>query len=150
MGWSCDFVVKADPDAVFFASRLRSHVKAHVGEPVYFANCGKWAGKVLLYGSLEVISSQALRRYWDQADSCKYMPWQAWGEDYYMQQCLDKLGVSSIPDTLQVADKRCVDAPCSDYTKAAFHPFKQPEQWLHCYHIAMGDDELRTDLVPRK
>jgi len=148
--WSFDFVVKVDPDAVFLPERLRGHVKPHMGKDVYFANCGKWGGQVLLYGAVEVFSSQALRRYWENNSTCASIPWQGWGEDYYLQQCMDALSVESVPDLLQVADKRCVDAPCSDYTKVAFHDYKDPKEYLHCYEVAVGNLSLVTDLVPRK
>jgi len=148
--WPFDFVAKVDPDAVFVPTRLREHVEAYVGKAVYFTNCGKWGGKALLYGSLEVFSTQALHRYWSRADVCKSMHWHAWGEDYYMQKCMDEREVESVFDSLQVADKRCVDAPCSDYTKVAFHDYKNPRDWLNCYHISVGKIQIMTELVPRK
>jgi len=148
--WPYDFVVKVDPDAVFIPSRLRDHVREHVGKTIYFPNCGKWGGKVLLYGSIEVMSTQALRRYKDGSDMCNSLDWHGWGEDYYMQTCLDKLGVEAVPDLLQVADKRCLDAPCNDYTRAAFHDYKDPDKWFECFEIAVGDIKITTDLVPRK
>lgn len=55
--WPFDFVVKVDPDTVFFPSRLREHVSDHVGRVVYFPNCGMGAGTITLLGSLEVVSS---------------------------------------------------------------------------------------------
>lgn len=148
--WPFDFVVKVDPDAVFMPSRLRKHVKENVGEAVYFTNCGKWGGKVLLYGSLEVISVPALRLYHDSEQTCKSLPFDGWGEDYYLQKCLDAVGVKAVADLLQVADKRCIASPCSDYTKVAFHDYKDPDDWLHCYQLAIGKIHEVTDLVPRK
>lgn len=137
--WKHDFVAKVDPDAVFFPDRLRSHVQAQVGQAVYFSNCGKWGGKVLLYGSLEVFSVPALLKYAHNMPVCKALPWQGWGEDYYMQHCMDAIGVTDVPDTQQVADDRCLGAPCTDWTKVSFHDFKDPEDWYRCFQEAIGE-----------
>lgn len=136
--WPFDFVVKVDPDAVFFPDRLRKHVLEYVGKPVYFSNCGKYGGEVLLYGSLEVFSTQALKIYQQNIKTCKALPWKGWGEDYYMQKCMNKLGVENVPDTKQVGDHRCVAAPCTDYTRVAFHDFKDPKSWFECFQEALG------------
>lgn len=136
--WPFDFVVKVDPDCVFFPDRLRNHVKDHTGEPVYFPNCGKWASGPKLYGSLEVFSIEAMRLYADRVADCKHLPWQGWGEDYYMQHCMDMIGVRQVSDFKQVGDDRCIGAPCSDWTRVAFHDFKEPEEWFNCFDIAIG------------
>jgi len=136
--WPYDFVVKVDPDAVFFPDRLRKHVAPHVGKPVYFSNCGKYGGEVLLYGSLEVFSTQALRRYEQGVEECRKLPWKGWGEDYYMQHCMNQLGVENVPDTEQVGDDRCVSAACSDYTRVAYHDFKDPKGWFECFEQAVS------------
>merc|ERR1712110_335013 len=54
--WSYDWVVKADPDAVFFPDRLRKHVKHLTGpDAVYIRNCGK-NPYIQLLGAIEVFS----------------------------------------------------------------------------------------------
>jgi hypothetical protein len=135
--WPHDFVVKVDPDAVFMPDRLRQHVLPHLDEAVYFSNCGKYGGEVLLYGSVEVFSVPALRMYQERITTCKRLPWKGWGEDYYMQHCMNALGVANIPDEEQVGDDRCISAKCSDYTKVAFHDFKTPEDWYDCFQEAI-------------
>lgn len=115
-----------------------SLTKYRGGEPVYVPNCGKWGGKPLLYGSLEVFSVSALRIYEKRAHVCKSLSWHGWGEDYYMQHCMDMLGVGQAADFQQVGDDRCIGAPCSDWTKVAFHDFKDPEKWMKCFHEAIG------------
>lgn len=148
--WLFDFVVKVDPDTVFLPGRLRQHVEPYTGQEVYFSNCGKWGGKVLLYGALEVLSIGALRRYREGKWTCQSLDWHGWGEDSFMQHCLDTMNVQDVSDLTQVADNRCASAPCSDYTKAAFHDFKEPDDWIRCHRIATGKIRLTTDLVPRK
>lgn len=134
--WLFDFVVKVDPDAVFFPDRLRLHVQAYTGRSVYVPNCGKWASGPKLYGSIEVFSTQAIHTYARRVSDCKSLPWQGWGEDYYMQHCMDLLGVQMASDFQQVGDERCVAAPCSDWTKVAYHDFKDPEKWMDCFNEA--------------
>lgn len=136
--WDYDFVVKVDPDAVFFPDRLRKTVAHHLDETVYFANCGKYGGRVLLYGSIEVFSASALRLYDERIGECKQLPWRGWGEDYYMQKCMDVLGVTSIGLEDKVSDERCIPAPCSDYQKVSFHDFKDPHDWYACFQQAIG------------
>jgi len=131
--WPHDFVVKVDPDAVFFPDRLRKHMEPRVGQSVYVPNCGKWASGPKLYGSMEVFSVEALRTYESRVEECKKLPWQGWGEDYYMQHCMDLLGVQMASDFQQVGDERCIAAPCTDWTKVAFHDFKDPDDWMDCF-----------------
>jgi hypothetical protein len=136
--WPFDFVAKVDPDAVFFPDRLRKHMEEHVGESVYVPNCGKFGGRPLLYGSLEVFSVPALRTYQSRVQDCKALPWKGWGEDYYMQHCMDFLGVQMASDFEQVGDERCLAAPCSDWTKVAYHDFKKPADWRKCFEEAIA------------
>jgi len=136
--WPFDFVVKVDPDAVFFPDRLRAHVKDVVGQPVYYANCGKFGGRPMLYGSIEVFSVQALGAYQDRREECKRLPWHGWGEDYYMQHCMDMMGIRMMTDFDQVGDNRCIGAPCSDWHKVAFHDFKDPGAWENCFKTAIA------------
>merc|ERR1712060_427497 len=100
--WSHDFVVKADADAVFFPDRLRPRLHSFVGQRIYTANCGKWPSVPLLYGSIEVFSVPAIQEYASRIQECKDLPWQGWGEDYYMQQCMDLLAVTQAQDFEQV------------------------------------------------
>jgi len=135
--WPYDFVVKVDPDAVFFPDRLRPRVKDYVGQPVYFSNCPKYA-KPQLYGSIEVFSVPAIGAYQDRVEECKRLPWQGWGEDYYMQHCMDMIGVRDIMDNNQVGDDRCLPSACTDWQKVAFHDFKDPKSWEECFEQAIS------------
>mmetsp|Transcript_73537 Transcript_73537/g.161057 ORF Transcript_73537/g.161057 Transcript_73537/m.161057 type:complete len:1078 (-) Transcript_73537:126-3359(-) len=136
--WKFDFVVKVDPDAVFFPDRLRNHVKNDVGQSMYFPNCGKYGGEPLLYGSIEVFSVPALKVYQAREAECKNMDWHGWGEDYFMQTCMDMLGVKWVGDPDQVADSNCVPASCSDWSKVAFHAYKTMDAWISCFNQAIG------------
>jgi len=138
-----DFVIKADPDAVFLPDRLESHVVAHKGKPVYFPNCNMFpesppAGPKL-YGALEVYSREAIDLYGQDPSRCQNMNWHGWGEDYYMQQCMILLGVPGVADFTQVGDHRCIYAPCTDGSRVAFHDFKDIDSYNTCFKQAIGE-----------
>merc|ERR1711920_1208916 len=69
-----DWVVKVDPDAVFFPSRLRKHVadisKDAYPEGAYILNCHYTDGKYWFFGALEVISRQAVETYYAGSERC--------------------------------------------------------------------------------
>jgi len=137
--WAYDFIIKVDPDAVYFPDRIRKRLEDHVGKKVYVPNCGKWASGPKLYGSVEVFSVPAVAEYARRIQECKALPWQGWGEDYYMQHCMDMLGVMQVADFEQVGDDRCVPAPCSDWTRVAYHDFKTLDSWMDCFRTAIGE-----------
>lgn len=144
MVWKHDFIVKVDPDAVMFADRLRDHVKPHMGKAIYFRNCwldedvGKKGG--LLYGAVEIISQKALGSYHAWGKKCKDLDWHGWGEDLWMQNCMDAIKVNFMKDFNLVQDLNCnfppcpgCDNPCTDISRAAYHPFKDVASYWHCW-----------------
>lgn len=139
-----DFTVKVDPDAVMIPTRLRVHVGGHTGENVYFTNCDKFHDDPLspakadrIFGALETFSKAAMLAYRDNEDQCKSMDWHGWGEDTYIQACMDTIGVAKVFDVNAVGDGRCTAAACTSPDQAAFHPFKDPASYLVCWNQAM-------------
>lgn len=131
--WKNDWLIKADPDAVLFPDRLRRHLLPHTGEAKYIVNCNYGGQGIKLFGAVEAYTKQAIGRYKDNFDTCKRLPWHGWGEDSFMQHCMDNLGVSAVPDFNVVGDARCTYAPCSNTDRAAYHPFKDVSGWWGCY-----------------
>jgi len=142
-----NWVVKADPDAIFFPERLRGLLGQHSARDLreqprlYFPNCartfGQGGNKAKLFGSLEVFSVTAVKAYADDVAKCKASPWHGWGEDFYMQNCMDMLGVQPANDIVgKIGDKRCYAAPCVDKSKVAFHDFKDVGSYMACYSQA--------------
>jgi len=129
--WDHDWIVKLDPDAVFFPDRLRSRVGSHTGQSAYFLNCDH--GTPLLYGALEVFSKEAIGTYHANVGKCKGLQWHGWGEDMYMQQCMQAIGATPINDFSLVGDKSCGYAPCTDGSRVAFHAFKDVGSWMGCW-----------------
>lgn len=140
-----DFTVKVDPDCVMVPDRLRGHVGDHTGESVYFTNCDKFHDDPLnpakgdrIFGALEIFSKAAVQAYKSGVADCKALDWHGWGEDTYIQACMDSLGVSKVFDVNAVGDDRCTAAPCSSPDQIAFHPFKDPPAFVACWNDAIA------------
>jgi hypothetical protein len=134
-----DWTVKVDPDAVFLPDRLRGSLRdldeelAHSPKGIFLNNC-----KLGLHGPIEVISRRALEVFAASMDrSCGYAP----QEDVYLQGCMKSLGVKQVDrfDSL-LAEQECARdgwkqdpdwMKCAS-SKAAFHPFKNPDEYQAC------------------
>lgn len=135
------WTAKVDPDAVFFPNRLLNRVRSHVSGPagLYIRNCDKYPDIGML-GSLEVLSVQAVETYAAGRARCQSeLKWQGWGEDYYVEHCLDLLGVGFYEGYDTLDDMNChfpSNAPCNDAGMPAYHPFKAVGTYLACWQQA--------------
>jgi len=137
-----DWTIKADPDAVVLPDRMRNHLGALNEKKLYVKNCNKYPGAIgwpMMFGALEAFSRDALEEYMENAQKCKDdLQWQAWGEDLFMGECLNHLGVGSAFDATMVSDNVCTGVNCADGQAGAYHPFKDEQKWMECYHTALG------------
>jgi len=135
-----DWIVKVDPDSVFLADRLRQQLSPHEapkGSGLYLANCAKNPSSHKLLGSLEVFSHSAFMAYKRGRSRCKQeLNWKNMGEDIFMQECFDKLGVGKVDDFGLLGDSRCIGASCNEKTKVVFHPFRTVKSYFDCLHLA--------------
>jgi len=143
-----EWVVKADPDCVFVPSKLRQHLRepqfaspANVGTGVYLKNCAAGPRGLQLFGSIEVVSKNAVLAMKNAGGICRTkIDFTLMGEDMWLQKCLDLSLVTPIGDYGRlVADGYCPGAPpLEPCIKGflAYHPMKLPEQWLKCWHEA--------------
>merc|ERR1711870_99809 len=106
MGGS-QWVVKVDPATVFMPNKPAAHL-AITNVPTdgtYFENCkGVDSG---FFGNLELVSTKAFQTFLDKLEDCKLNlcwdgkpdceNWQygPWGEDKFMQECLDRQSIRS-------------------------------------------------------
>lgn len=134
------WTVKLDPDAVFFASRLRNLILKHneTEKGTYLNNC-----KFGMHGPVEVFSRNAVKALGAGSDRCmehftKLCSGKCkWGEDMFIDQCLMRvLGVNREDDFHLLLEDHC-DPPegwssCKDTTAVGFHPFKTEEGYRHC------------------
>lgn len=147
-----EWTVKGDPDAVFFADRLKGLLPHHPEEAkgVYLNNC-----KYGMHGPVEVFSRNAvnaLNNNWQACQEhfngvcggdCE------WGEDIFVDQCLMKVaGVRRDDEWSLLVEDHCGsadpgatvvwDTSKCDGTHVAFHPFKDTGSWNQCLSNAWG------------
>lgn len=145
-----NWTAKVDPDAVFFALRLRMILTTHTeGESgSYLNNC-----KYGLHGPLEVFSRKAVTAWSEGWRDCKKTFEEKcggdcfWGEDLFIDQCLDKvLKVKRDNDFRLLLEDHCEPPPnwddCTDEIAVAFHPFKNVSSWNKCLAAGLGDGAL--------
>jgi hypothetical protein len=150
-----DWTVKADIDAVFLPSRLRTYLsKVEVTQNgIYLETC-KYVN-FGFFGSLAVVSHDAARTYMASLDDCKaslnYLGkekitgFQPWGEDLFQQRCMDLHKVDKVAAYDLNTDAACEAwrpegqkknakwrPECSTTSTAAMHPFKKPEEYFKC------------------
>jgi len=133
-----DWVVKVDPDTVWFPTRLRFRLKTYMpghgkgGDNIFLKNCQRYDS---MQGPIEVISQRAAINLQDNIQHCGGV----WGtpEDHFIVACLQQLGVPPVMDAGLLNDKYCdgyVD--CSNTWKVAFHPHKNPARFMGCYNTS--------------
>jgi len=162
------WVIKADADAVLIPQRLTDMLSQQV-EPsngVYYENCkGVDSG---FYGNLEVVSTKGFKIAIRNMEDCKFnlcwggelcqeWEWGPWGEDKFLQECMDRHGVAKMPLFELTYDGCCAsDRPegvetlpdsknkplkwkpnCLDSYAPSTHPFKTVELWEACYADTM-------------
>jgi len=154
--WSSkDWTVKTDADAVFLPMRLRKKLDSLEVTPngIYLENC-KYI-HLGLHGCLEVLSHQAASTFMANLDDCKMslnylgreklLHYEPWGEDVFVQRCMDLHGVDRVAAFDIAADALCKGYVPEDQKKnkhwrpdcavtktAALHPFMTPKEYFAC------------------
>jgi len=139
-----DWTIKADPDAVVLPERIRKHL-GRVKEPFsYLVNCNKMNYKPpfpMIFGAFEAFSGVSLKKFLDHGGKERCMrdlPYQRFGEDKFMGNCMRILGSHEFDDFQVLADKRCLGANCRDGVAGAYHDFKGIPEWFECWGQAMS------------
>jgi len=160
------FTVKVDPVTVFLPQRLRAYLAPKTGETdngFYFQNCE--SVQQGFFGNLEIVSKSAMKIFFERADECTASCWKEdsegckkkwkfgpWGEDLFMQNCMDKHGVGkrdgfdstlsgTCPESRPKEQRRNASyvPPCpSSYSGPAIHPFRTPEAYFTCLGALTG------------
>eukprot|EP00444_Apocalathium_aciculiferum_P035291 CAMPEP_0183493308 /NCGR_PEP_ID=MMETSP0370-20130417/183381_1 /TAXON_ID=268820 /ORGANISM="Peridinium aciculiferum, Strain PAER-2" /LENGTH=462 /DNA_ID=CAMNT_0025686649 /DNA_START=56 /DNA_END=1444 /DNA_ORIENTATION=- len=149
-----DWVVKVDPDAVFFPDRLSKLLVKYQGAG-YINNC-----RYGMHGPIELFSSRAIdvlaadyKLSWDgkAPKTCvTKMDFGQWGEDMFMDQCLSKiLEVKPVPtDSTLMCESHC---ECNAWywcnegpDMVSYHPFKSIDSFKNCMANAMGSAGKET------
>jgi hypothetical protein len=146
--WRNDWIVKADPDTVFFPSRLtemlKNRWKKAEGSPGYamwLNNC-----QLGLHGPIEVFSKQAFGLYHKKKNMCDDLTVEYPQEDAWLGACFKKMGVGKMDayNLLLEWQWACNERPSSADNKppcyakqVSFHPFKSVKTWFQCHRQAM-------------
>lgn len=140
--WKHDWIVKIDPDTVFFADRLRYHVLNKTMPPegpgkFFFLNCLYGDGRI--YGAIEVYSVRAILNFKANGSKCNDLDTAVMGEDLFMEQCMRILQGSNgaIKDFKLVGDAHCTQTGCMDAWRVGFHPFPKVEDYWDCANTAV-------------
>merc|ERR1711920_140078 len=156
-----NWVIKVDPDAVFFPSKLIGKLSEQTvpAEGVYMENC-KYVDYGY-FGNLEVFSNRAFGTLLAKLDTCyDELDWKVgvdggkWGpmgEDLFAQKCMDAHGVKKVEAFYLTTDGACpADRPegqkknkkwkpsCVGTTTPTIHPFKKPAQYFKCMDEAVS------------
>jgi len=159
---SAEWIVKADPDAVFVVPRLKKRLEStfEVEPGSYLVNCPYV--DYGFFGNLEVMSHQAFSTLLDNLDQCKADSSINWkvgikngkygpsGEDLFAQMCMDKHSVKRVAAFDLTQDGACEakrdkdqrknkkwEPHCESAYGASFHPFKKVEAWSKCMEQTM-------------
>jgi len=121
-----DWVVKVDPDTVWFPPRLRHQLQIKMpshgdgGDSIFIRNCQRWN---TMQGPMEVLSRTAALTMLDQQWKCGSFNHRA--EDQFVVDCLKHLGVGGWLEQTFLNDQYCDGyTNCNDRWKVGFHPFK--------------------------
>merc|ERR1712217_463521 len=154
-----DWVIKSDVDAVFLPIRLLKTLNGYKvpAGGVYVENCKKVMYG--FFGNLEVVSVDAFKSFASNLESCKgSLDWKGtdpgwkfgpYGEDLFMQKCMDKIGVPKVSNFTIVSDGMCkydveylgtylkkgkytYSPTCDDAKTVSYHPLKKPADYFTC------------------
>jgi len=145
--WRNDWIVKADPDTVFFPDRLKKMLiyrwkdtKGSPGYAMWLNNC-----HLGLHGPIEVFSKQAFGVYHNKKDVCDELTEDYPQEDAWLGACFKKTGVGKMDayNLLLEWQWACNERPSSRDNKppcyaqqVSFHPFKNVKTWFQCHRQA--------------
>jgi len=136
-----DWVVKVDPDTVFFPQRLKLHLAAAGEDPSrakFFANCRTKDHPHFMFGALEVFSVAAAEEFFKHGHRCeKELKSDQMWEERYISHCLHLLEVHMDSDFALLRDGHCdlkpkPLMPCVDDEAVAFHPLRSPSEYFTC------------------
>jgi len=99
---------------------------------MYLNNC-KWG----LHGPIEVLSRRTVAVFAAGLPRCVEMLKKPWGEDKFLDQCLQALQVKRVDVFSLLSEIACGDqpAPCGKHD-VAFHPFKSIQSYFTCHAYA--------------
>jgi len=137
---SAGFTIKLDASTVFFPDRVCKYLtelKASPDNEIYVTTCNQSTGPFKMLGSMEILSRAAVETLGSRSERCREeLEYKTMTEDVLLQQCLEKLNVSSVFSGDMLADESCEPAECSDVAKAGYSPYSNATDWLRCWELS--------------
>lgn len=147
-----NWIVKVDPDTVWFPNRLLLLLKNHGYldsldrdvDGISLLNCK--GAFTTMHGPLEVFSQAALISFAKQSRACfegmtAWGDWQ-WGEDLWVDQCMQKFTkIKRVYESQLMVEDHCHNWPgwrACTAERVAFHPFKNLHDLLACHDAALN------------
>lgn len=138
------WVVKVDPDTVFFPQRLKANLqraRRSPTEPVFFANCQPEGHSHFMFGAIEVFSTSAVEVFFEGSNRClEQLEADHMWEERYMSHCLRYLEVPMAKGLDLLQDEHCDPGehlvPCIADAAVAFHPLQKPSDFFLCHDQA--------------
>mmetsp|Transcript_32868 Transcript_32868/g.90785 ORF Transcript_32868/g.90785 Transcript_32868/m.90785 type:complete len:567 (-) Transcript_32868:72-1772(-) len=138
--WSNEWILKADPDTVFFPERLQELLGnmwpgGHADDATWLNNCDQGN-----HGPITVINKYALGAYKDTRQLCVVANFSMKRpqEDLWFRECLEDVAGVKRKDAynlLYETDWACDESPLLDChaRQVAFHPYKRVAAWQECW-----------------
>mmetsp|Transcript_44089 Transcript_44089/g.113476 ORF Transcript_44089/g.113476 Transcript_44089/m.113476 type:complete len:130 (-) Transcript_44089:147-536(-) len=98
-------------------------------------------------GAIEVLSKMAVETYLDNSADCIRFIGTLSGEDGFIKDCMDSLGVGHL-HAEAILHPSPIPIDCQVTEFAAFHPFKSVGDYIYCYDIAVGNSKPPGPLPP--
>mmetsp|Transcript_149641 Transcript_149641/g.212780 ORF Transcript_149641/g.212780 Transcript_149641/m.212780 type:complete len:336 (+) Transcript_149641:2-1009(+) len=143
-----DYTAKLDVDAVILPKRLSGILASRPTRPEYFLNSLHDMYGNFLHGPVEILSTAAFSIFRDHSKECeKKISKLAYGEDFWMNNCLKHLKVHAVAGLPLLYDmytygayaqKTCgwlIPEKTTGHTAmtfAAYHPYKNFWEWMQC------------------
>jgi len=105
------------------------------GSRVYLKNINF---KFQFLGALEVFTKEALEHYFDKSGDCAGKVGHQGGEDYFMEACMDGIGIDHQTDFKLLNDKYAATGNCNDPWVVGFHFYKKVSSWNACHDAAVN------------
>lgn len=152
-GYFCNSTGGCEPGGSGPFSDLSCPQQCYIGKPpwissekwpipaLYIRNCDMGFG---FFGAVEVISRTGVVTFsMGKARCIEELHYEKWGEDLFMQKCLDLLGVDHVDDFGLLSDGYCgkPPSPCVS-NSVVFHPFKADEVFQRCLEEALPKEEF--------
>ncbi|CAE7236785.1 unnamed protein product [Symbiodinium sp. CCMP2592] len=143
-----NYTVKVDVDTVLLPGRLSGLLAGQDEGATYFLNTAKDMYGNFLHGPVEILSTSAFSIFRDHSKECeKKISKLAYGEDFWMNNCLKHLKVHAVAGLPLLYDmytygayaqKTCgwlIPEKTTGHTAmtfAAYHPYKNFWEWMQC------------------